>query len=38
MIKKYLGRHLKVEYINGTISLYMTDQQERISYFDDLSD
>ena len=38
MIMKYLWRHLKVEYINGTISLYMTDQQERISYFDDLSD
>ena len=38
MIKKYLWRNLKVEYINGTISLYMTDQQERISYFDDLSD
>jgi len=38
MIKKYLWRHLKVEYVNWTISLYMTDQQERISYFDDLSD
>jgi hypothetical protein len=38
MIKKYLWRNLKVEYINWTISLYMTDQQERISYFDDLSD
>jgi predicted ATP-dependent endonuclease of OLD family len=38
MIKKYLWRNLKVEYINWTISLYMTDKQERISYFDDLSD
>lgn len=38
MIKKYFNKQLKVDYINGMISLYMTDDQERISYFDDLSD
>ena len=38
MVKKYLRRNLKVEYINETISLYMTDEQERVTYFDDLSD
>ncbi len=38
MIQKYFNKQLKVEYINGMISLYMTDDQERVSYFDDLSD
>lgn len=38
MIQKYFSKQLKVDYINGMISLYMTDDQERVSYFDDLSD
>ena len=38
MIQKYFNKQLKVDYINGMISLYMTDEQERVSYFDDLSD
>ena len=38
MFKKYFNKDLKVEYINGLMNLYMTDEKKRISYFDDLSD
>lgn len=38
MIKKYFGKELRVEYVNGMISLSLADEKERISYFDDLSD
>lgn len=38
MIEKYFDRKLKVEYINGMINLYLVDKQDRVSYFDDMSD
>lgn len=38
MIKKYFDKNLRVDYINEMIGFYMVDDNERVSYFNDLSD
>ena len=38
MIQKYFDKQLRVDYVNGMIGFYMVDENDRVSYFDDLSD
>lgn len=38
MMRKYFDKELRIEYINGMISISLVDEQERVSYFDDFSD
>jgi len=38
MIQKYFDKQLRVDYVNGMIGFYMVDENDRVSYFNDLSD
>ena len=38
MMNKYFDKQLRVDYVNGMIGFYMVDKNERVFYFNDLSD